>query len=222
MNLYVLLLSVLAFAGEGEFKKLAVVDFDTSTMTKNIETHFITEEEREAAERKVSNEMRSLAVALMTALERQLMASYDLVERRKLNTVLREQSLKEGRNMKDLQEDQERLAELLRQMVGADLILTGTITEFALERRNVSNHPYFKGRAAPQDFVRYQMSASFRLIDATDGRIFLVEDAVANTDSARLRRERKLGSAYRHALCKDMAQQIEESLRLGLIANGIE
>lgn len=169
-----------------DLQKIAIVDFDSSVLAKDPKTP--TSEDPESL---------LLTKALMDSLELELQVEYDIVERRKLETVKNEHRVGEGFRVDQI--GQTKSWELIK----ADYLLTGTITDFVKRKTEFkSDHYQIKTQT-----VTYLLEISFKMIESRTGKVVVVGQASARTDTRQLR---SLGreDGYQGYLCQDLAKKV--------------
>jgi len=184
--MYVCLLAILAFGpADGERLTLAVADFQDVTTADQQNRNARTD---------------ALQVTLQESIAQALQVEYQLVERQKLNLVLAEQAI-----VKNKMTDPDQAAKLGR-IVGAQYILTGTITEMVTSTRDVELGTY------RSKFSRFRLTVVFKIVDTTTTEVVVTGMQSVETDSRELKREGYTDSFATNVLAEKMALAVRDDV----------
>lgn len=141
----------------------------------------------------------ALVQRLMVFLVYELSAHFKQVEREKKHLLVEEIEFQKKYG-------KENTGEASIGIAAADLIMTGSITEFSYDEKS------FTDRELGMEFrkVIYYMSVVFRIICAADGRIVHTEDATVTIDSRWLKRNREPENQVDTLLIRQAARKVGE------------
>lgn len=164
VGIFVLLASLVATAGEGRKKRLAVLDFEYGTARSEVTTMF-------GAEVDVGKGIAGLLVKHLVKA-----GTYSLLERKWLETVLKEQEFSAGDRADAAS------ASRIGKLLGVDAIIVGTITQFGGEAKGktvggVGGAPGGIGAGSyGKRETKAIVSLDARLVDIDTGEILAVAE----------------------------------------------
>jgi len=176
--------------------KLAIVDFDVASFNKKAKHHYKSQQNQK------KQEELAIAQVVMGELERELQVEFDIVERRKLKTVLNEHKIATTGPLNGGE------AKEVWRILKADRLLTGTITEYQRREKHFKSKRYKIDRMT----YTYHLAASFKLIESHSGAVLVVATVAVRTDSRELRQHDLDDTSFRSFLCQKLALGMRERL----------
>ncbi len=189
VGMFVLLIVWLVAA---EIPKIAIVDFDSTVSVKDPKQKLSPEDEEELA----------LTKTIMDDLEHELQVEFDIVERRKLETVMKEHKIAKGSQLE--KDGAAKVWELLK----ADYLLTGTITDFVKRKIEYKSQQY---NISSQTYT-YMLDVSYKLIESNTGKVIVVGRSSIRTDTRQLRSEGLEDAFYQGYLSRALALDVRDKL----------